>query len=43
MHFVRSEDQLANIFTKALPEITFKIILHGLGMMEAEVVPKSNL
>ncbi|KAI3515899.1 hypothetical protein L1887_14804 [Cichorium endivia] len=42
IHFVRSNDQLADIFTKALPEIAFNRILQGLGMMEAESVPKSN-
>ena len=40
IHFVRSADQLADIFTKALRETTFNRILHGLGMMEAESVPK---
>nr|KAJ0227036.1 hypothetical protein LSAT_V11C100049630 [Lactuca sativa] len=39
VHFVRSADQLADIFTKALPEATFNKILQGLGMMEGESVP----
>ncbi|CAH1450223.1 unnamed protein product [Lactuca virosa] len=39
VHFVRSSDQLADIFTKALPEASFNKILQGLGMMEAESVP----
>ncbi|KAI3791236.1 hypothetical protein L2E82_04934 [Cichorium intybus] len=42
IHFVRSNDQLADIFTKALPELAFNRILQGLGMMEAESVPISN-
>ena len=42
IHFVKSEDQLADIFTKALPESTFYHILQGLGMIEAESIPKSN-
>ncbi|KAI3510704.1 hypothetical protein L1887_17837 [Cichorium endivia] len=41
IHFVCSVDQLADIFTKALLEPTFNRILQGLGMMEAESVPKS--
>nr|AGM34082.1 hypothetical protein [Lactuca sativa] len=41
IHFVRTTDQLADIFTKALPEASFNKILQGLGMMEAESVPKS--
>mgnify|MGYP001546716646 CR=1 FL=1 len=40
IHFVRSADQLADIFIKALPEITVNRILQGLGMMEFESVPK---
>ncbi|KAI3494744.1 hypothetical protein L1887_40442 [Cichorium endivia] len=42
IHFVRSNDELADIFTKSLPELAFNRILQGLGMMEAESVPKSN-
>ena len=34
-HFVWSSDQLADNFTKALPEASFNIILQGPGMMEA--------
>lgn len=41
VHFVRSADQLADIFTKALPEASFNLILQGLGMIEAESLPKS--
>ena len=41
IYFVRTTDQLADIFTKALPEASFNKILQGLGMMEAESVPKS--
>ena len=40
IQFVRSADQLADIFTKALPETSFNRILQGQGMMEAESVPK---
>ena len=40
IHFVRSSNKLADIFTKALPETTFNRILQGLGMMEVESVPK---
>lgn len=36
MHFVRYADQLADIFTNALLEVSFNHILQGLGMMEAE-------
>ena len=38
MHFVRSSDQLADIFTKALPEGSSNRILQGMGMMEADSV-----
>ncbi|KAL7597761.1 hypothetical protein Lser_V15G21859 [Lactuca serriola] len=41
IHFVRTTDQIADIFTKALHEASFNKILQGLGMMEAESVPKS--
>ena len=34
LHFVHSQDQLADIFTKALDEKAFLKIVHGLGMME---------
>ena len=40
IEFVRSADQLADIFTKALPEQTSNKILQGLGMIEAESVLK---
>ena len=40
IHFVRSSDQLSDIFTNALPEASFNKILQGLGLMEAESVPK---
>ena len=40
IHFVRTTDQLTDIFTKALPEASFNKILQGLGMMEAESVQK---
>ena len=42
IHFVRSANQLAVIFTKALPEASFIKILQGLGMMEAESIPKPS-
>ena len=42
IHFVRSIDQLADIFMKALLEQTFNRILQGLGMIEAESVPKPS-
>ncbi|KAL4590759.1 hypothetical protein LXL04_003702 [Taraxacum kok-saghyz] len=35
IHFVKTTEQLADIFTKALTEIPFMKILRGLGMMEA--------
>src|SRR4051812_19781452 len=37
LHFVHTQGQLADIFTKALDESAFVIILHGLGMMEMDV------
>ena len=40
IHFVRTTDQLVDIFTKALPVASFNKILQGLGMMESESVPK---
>ena len=43
VHFVWSSDQLVAIFSKALPEASFNKILQGLGMMEAELVPKPIL
>ena len=42
IHFVWTTDQLADIFTKALPEASFNKILHRLGMMESESVPKTT-
>lgn len=42
VHFVRSSDQVSDIFTKALPEVSFNQILQGLRMIEAESVPKST-
>lgn len=42
IHFVKLADQLVDIFTKALPKAVFMRILQGLGMMEAESVPKSS-
>lgn len=41
VHFVRLANQLDDIFNKALAEVTFNRILHGLGMIEANLVPKS--
>ena len=40
IHFVRSVDQLADIFTKALTEQSFNRILQFLGMIEVESVLK---
>lgn len=37
VHFVGSTDQLADVFTKALPEISFNRILQGLGMIEKKI------
>ena len=42
IHFVKTTEQLADIFTKALAEIPFMNILRGLGMMEAHCVPSSS-
>ncbi|KAL7605823.1 hypothetical protein Lser_V15G19409 [Lactuca serriola] len=36
VHFVHSSDQLVDIFTKALQEVSFNEILQGLGMIEAD-------
>jgi len=41
VHFVRSADQLADIFTKALSESSFNQNLQGLGMIEVESVLKA--
>lgn len=40
IHFIRFVDQLADIFTKDLPEATFNRNLQGLGMMKADSIPK---
>jgi len=42
VHFVPTESQLADIFTKALNEQSFLRILDGLGMMSSESVPKPS-
>ena len=42
IHFVKTTEQLADIFTKALAEIPFMNILMGLGMMEAYNVLSSS-
>jgi hypothetical protein len=39
IHFVKTTEQLADIFTKALAEPTFLRILQGLGMIDASSVP----
>src|SRR3954471_18709448 len=38
LHFVHTQGQLADIFTKALDESAFVNILHGLGMVEMDAV-----
>ena len=43
IHFVWSSDQLADVFTMALPEASFNKILQGLGMMGVDSVPKPNI
>ncbi|KAL7605830.1 hypothetical protein Lser_V15G19401 [Lactuca serriola] len=43
VHFVHSSDQLVDIFTKALQEVSFNEILQGLGMIEADCVLQSTL
>ena len=43
VHFVKSSDQLADIFTKALPESQFNHMLQGIGMIEVDSVPNSSL
>lgn len=40
IHFIRSADQLDDIFTKSLPERPFNRVLQGIGTIEAESVPK---
>ena len=42
IHFVKTTEQLADIFTKPLPEGPFVHILRGLGMMEAHSAPSSR-
>lgn len=42
VHFVKTTNQLAYIFTKSLDEKSFVQILNGLGMMETCFVPISN-
>jgi len=42
IHFVKSQDQIADVLTKALPEPLFNYMLQGLGMMEAESVPNNS-
>jgi hypothetical protein len=42
IHFVKTTEQLADIFTKPLAEGPFVHILRGLGMMEAHSVPSSR-
>lgn len=42
VHFVRSKDQLTYIFIKGLSETTFIRILHGIGMIEVDLVLKSS-
>ena len=41
IHFVKTTEQLADIFTKPLDEKSFVRILAGLGMIDANSVPKS--
>ena len=40
IHFVKTTNQLADIFTKPLDEKSFVRILTGLGMIEASSVPR---
>ena len=42
VHFVKTIDQLAHIFTKPLDEKNFLRILSGLGMIDVNVVPGLN-
>ena len=41
VHFVKTTEQLADIFTKALDEKSFVRILAGLGMLDANSVPNN--
>ena len=42
IHFVKTTEQLADIFTKALVEPAFLKIVQGLGMIDASSVPTSD-
>ena len=42
IHFVKTTEQLADIFTKSLVEPAFMKILQGLGMMDVSSVPILN-
>ncbi|KAL4573963.1 hypothetical protein LXL04_020785 [Taraxacum kok-saghyz] len=42
IHFVKTTEQLADIFTKALAEPAFQRILQGLGMIDASSVPSKK-
>ena len=39
VHFVKTNNQLANIFTKPFDDKAFLRILMGLGMIDVNVVP----
>lgn len=41
--FVHSTNHMEDIFTKALPQTTFNLILQGVGMIKIESVSKSSL
>ena len=43
VHFVKTTNQLADIFTKPLDEKSFVRILAGLGMLDTNSVPGSNI
>ena len=42
VHFVKTTDQIADIFTKPFDEKTFVRILSGLGMIYANALPSLN-
>ena len=42
VHFVKTTNQLADIFTKPLDEKSFVKYLAGLGMLDVNSVPGSN-
>lgn len=42
VHFVKTTNQIADIFIKSLDEKAFLRILNGFGMMEACYVPHST-